>query len=150
MAMFEGEDEKFVKVEYPIQIKTVVIPELQRESISASPMCQFSDATSNGAARDRKETTHLYRAQRGCVDLPKGLLAKPGPPVPEVLHPDANKVSTGWLFTISASGEFPDSMSGGMSSISQKIDKLATEENALLGLRTNHTNFNHMFDIGYV
>lgn len=46
MAMFEGEDEKFVKVEYPIQIKTVVIPELQRESISASPMCQFSDATS--------------------------------------------------------------------------------------------------------
>ena len=46
MAMFEGEDETFVKVEYPIQIKTVVIPELQRESISASPMCQFSDATS--------------------------------------------------------------------------------------------------------
>jgi hypothetical protein len=46
MAMFEGEDDKFVKVEYPIQIKTVVIPELQRESISASPMCQFSDATS--------------------------------------------------------------------------------------------------------
>jgi hypothetical protein len=46
MAMFEGEDEKFVKIEYPIQIKTVVIPELQRESISASPMCQFSDATS--------------------------------------------------------------------------------------------------------
>jgi len=46
MAMFEGEDDKFVKIEYPIQIKTVVIPELQRESISASPMCQFSDATS--------------------------------------------------------------------------------------------------------
>jgi hypothetical protein len=46
MAMFEGEDEKFVKIEYPIQIKTIVIPELQRESISASPLCQFSDATS--------------------------------------------------------------------------------------------------------
>ena len=46
MAMFEGEDEKFVKIEYPIQIKTVVIPELNRESISASPLCQFSDATS--------------------------------------------------------------------------------------------------------
>ena len=46
MAMFEGEDDKFVKIEYPIQIKTVVIPELQRESISASPLCQFSDATS--------------------------------------------------------------------------------------------------------
>lgn len=46
MAMFEGEDEKFVKIEYPIQIKTVIIPELQRESISASPLCQFSDSTS--------------------------------------------------------------------------------------------------------
>lgn len=46
MAMFEGEDDKFVKIEYPIQIKTVVIPELNRESISASPLCQFSDATS--------------------------------------------------------------------------------------------------------
>ena len=46
MAMFDGEDEKFVKIEYPIQIKTVVIPELQRESISASPLCQFSDSTS--------------------------------------------------------------------------------------------------------
>lgn len=46
MAMFEGEDEKFVKINYPIQIKTVIIPELQRESISASPLCQFSDSTS--------------------------------------------------------------------------------------------------------
>ena len=46
MAMFDSEDENFIKIEYPIQIKTVVIPELQRESISASPLCQFSDATS--------------------------------------------------------------------------------------------------------
>ena len=46
MAMFESEDDKFVRIEYPIQIKTVIIPELQRESISASPLCQFSDSTS--------------------------------------------------------------------------------------------------------
>ena len=46
MAMFDSEDEKFVKIEYPIQIKTVIVPELNRESISASPLCQFSDATS--------------------------------------------------------------------------------------------------------
>jgi hypothetical protein len=46
MATFGGEDEKFVTIEYPIQIKTVMIPELQRESISASPLCQFSDSTS--------------------------------------------------------------------------------------------------------
>jgi len=46
MATFEGEDDKFVKIDYPIQIKTTIIPELGRESISASPLCQFSDATS--------------------------------------------------------------------------------------------------------
>lgn len=46
MATFEGEDEKFVKIDYPIQIRTTIIPELGRESISASPFCQFSDATS--------------------------------------------------------------------------------------------------------
>jgi hypothetical protein len=45
MATFEGEDDKFIKIDYPIQIKTTVIPELGRESISASPLCQFSDAT---------------------------------------------------------------------------------------------------------
>jgi hypothetical protein len=45
MATFEGEDEKHVKIDYPIQIKTTIIPELGRESISASPLCQFSDAT---------------------------------------------------------------------------------------------------------
>jgi hypothetical protein len=45
MATFEGEDEKFVKIDHPIQIKTTIIPELGRESISASPLCQFSDAT---------------------------------------------------------------------------------------------------------
>jgi hypothetical protein len=46
MATFEGEDEKYVKVDFPIQIKTVIIPEINKESISASPLCQFSDATS--------------------------------------------------------------------------------------------------------
>lgn len=46
MATFEGEDEKHVKIDHPIQIRTTIIPELGRESISASPLCQFSDATS--------------------------------------------------------------------------------------------------------
>jgi hypothetical protein len=45
MATFEGEDDKFVKIDHPIQIRTQIIPELGRESISASPLCQFSDAT---------------------------------------------------------------------------------------------------------
>lgn len=44
MATFEGEDEKFIKIEYPIQIRTTIIPEIQRESISATPLCQFSDS----------------------------------------------------------------------------------------------------------
>lgn len=46
MAMFEGEDDKFVKIEYPIQIKTIPIAALSREQITASPLCQFSDSTS--------------------------------------------------------------------------------------------------------
>lgn len=46
MATFEGEDDKHVKIDHPIQIRTQIIPELGRESISASPLCQFSDATS--------------------------------------------------------------------------------------------------------
>lgn len=46
MAMFDGEDERFVKVEYPIQIKTMFIPGVNRESVTAAPFCQFSDSTS--------------------------------------------------------------------------------------------------------
>ena len=46
MATFDGEDEKFVDLRYPIQIRTIMIPEIQKESISAAPLCQFSDATS--------------------------------------------------------------------------------------------------------
>lgn len=46
MATFEGEDEQFVKVEKPISIRTYVIPELNKESITASPYCPFSDSTS--------------------------------------------------------------------------------------------------------
>lgn len=46
MATFEGEDDQYVKIDHPIQIKTIIIPELGRESITASPLCQFSDATS--------------------------------------------------------------------------------------------------------
>lgn len=45
MAVFEGEDDRFVKVEYPIQIRTMMIPGLQRESVHAVPYCQFSDST---------------------------------------------------------------------------------------------------------
>ncbi len=45
MATFEGEDDKYIKIDHPIQIRTQIIPELGRESISASPLCQFSDAT---------------------------------------------------------------------------------------------------------
>ena len=46
MAMFEGEDEKFIKIEYPVQIKTTLLPELGREHVTASPLCQFSESTS--------------------------------------------------------------------------------------------------------
>jgi hypothetical protein len=45
MAMFEGEDEKYIKVDYPIQIKTMIVPGINRESVHASPFCQFSDST---------------------------------------------------------------------------------------------------------
>lgn len=45
MAMFEGEDDRYVKVEYPIQIRTMVVPGLNRESVHAVPYCQFSDST---------------------------------------------------------------------------------------------------------
>jgi len=46
MATFEGEDDKFIKINYPIQIKTTIIPEIHRESISAAPFCQFSESSS--------------------------------------------------------------------------------------------------------
>ena len=46
MATFEGEDEKFVRVEKPVQIKTVVVPGINREQVHAAPYCQFSDSTS--------------------------------------------------------------------------------------------------------
>ncbi len=46
MAMFEEEDEKFVKLNYPINIRTIIVPEIQRESITAAPLCPFSESTS--------------------------------------------------------------------------------------------------------
>lgn len=46
MAMFEGEDEKFVKIDYPVQIKTNIIPMMNREHVTAAPLCQFSESTS--------------------------------------------------------------------------------------------------------
>lgn len=46
MATYDGEDEKFVKVEKPVQIKTILIPELEKESVTAAPYCPFSESTS--------------------------------------------------------------------------------------------------------
>lgn len=45
MAMFESEDEKFVKVDYPVQIRTMMVPGINRETVHAAPFCQFSDST---------------------------------------------------------------------------------------------------------
>lgn len=44
MATYEGEDDKFVKIDAPVQIKTILIPELNRESVSAVPFCPFSES----------------------------------------------------------------------------------------------------------
>lgn len=46
MATYEGEDEKFIMIDKPVQIKTILIPELQRESVTAAPYCPFSESTS--------------------------------------------------------------------------------------------------------
>lgn len=46
MATYEGEDDKFVKIDYPVQIRTVLIPELNKESVSAVPYCPFSESKS--------------------------------------------------------------------------------------------------------
>ena len=46
MATFEGEDDKYIKIEFPIQIRTVMHHDVNKESISASPLCQFSESTS--------------------------------------------------------------------------------------------------------
>ena len=46
MAMFEGEDERYVRLEKPIKIRTVDIPGINRESLTASPFCQFSESSS--------------------------------------------------------------------------------------------------------
>ncbi len=45
MASYESEDDKFVKVEKPVQIKTVIVPGINREQVTAAPYCQFSDST---------------------------------------------------------------------------------------------------------
>lgn len=46
MAVFVGEDEKFVKIDYPITIRTTIIPELGKETVTASAYCPFSETTS--------------------------------------------------------------------------------------------------------
>jgi hypothetical protein len=46
MATLEAEDRAFVKVDYPIVIRTTIHPELEKESVSAAPFCAFTDATS--------------------------------------------------------------------------------------------------------
>lgn len=45
MATYDGEDDKFIMIEKPVQIKTILIPELERESVSAVPYCPFSEST---------------------------------------------------------------------------------------------------------
>jgi hypothetical protein len=45
MATFDGEDEKYIKIDFPVQIRSVLIPEINKESLSASPLCPFSDST---------------------------------------------------------------------------------------------------------
>ena len=45
MAIFQGEDERFIKVDYPVQIKTNYISGVNREAVTAAPFCQFSDST---------------------------------------------------------------------------------------------------------
>lgn len=46
LGLYEGEDEKFVKIDYPVMIKNTLIPELDREAITAVPYCPFSESTS--------------------------------------------------------------------------------------------------------
>lgn len=46
MATFEGEDDKFVKIDYPVNIRTVIMPDMGREQVHASPLCPFSESTS--------------------------------------------------------------------------------------------------------
>ena len=45
MATFDGEDEKYIKIDFPVQIRSVLIPEINKESLSASPLCPFSEST---------------------------------------------------------------------------------------------------------
>jgi len=45
MATYDGEDDRFIMVEKPVQIKTILIPELERETVTAAPYCPFSEST---------------------------------------------------------------------------------------------------------
>lgn len=45
MATYEGEDDKFIMIEKPVQIKTTFIPELEKETVSALPYCPYSEST---------------------------------------------------------------------------------------------------------
>lgn len=45
LATYEGEDDKFIKVNKPVQIKTVIIPELEKETVTAVPYCPFSESS---------------------------------------------------------------------------------------------------------
>ena len=45
LATLEAEDAQFVNLELPIVIRTIINPEMDRESVSAAPFCAFSDST---------------------------------------------------------------------------------------------------------
>ena len=66
MATFEGEDDKFIKIDHPIQIKTILIPELNKESVSAAPMCPFSDSTS--FVLEKAHVVYIKRLHRVYVE----------------------------------------------------------------------------------
>ncbi len=72
MATFEGEDDKFVKVEYPIQIRTMVVPGLNRESVHAVPYCQFSDSVS--FVLEKSHIVYIKRLHRQFIPHYKNFL----------------------------------------------------------------------------
>lgn len=45
LATLEAEDDKYVILDLPIIIRTMIHPELEKESVSAAPFCAFSDST---------------------------------------------------------------------------------------------------------
>ena len=45
MATFIEEDEKYIKMDKPVSIKTYITEDLEKEAITASPYCPFSESS---------------------------------------------------------------------------------------------------------